>query len=332
MEAIKDTFDFSDFPRSERIGFLLFSVFLLIAPQLIRSSFGRVVLIQFLLFSLYGMGWNTIGGYGGQVALGKAQYVGISAYTVAMMMILGNIPFWISMPIGVILAVIWSFIIGYPLFRLKGHYFAIATICVSLVLQDIFRNWEFVGGVRGISLPFKQTPSFLYMQFDSDVYYYYSILFFFTLGLLYMNWFRNSRLGYDLRAIKANEDVAASLGINVRWAKIKAYAIASAFVAVGGAFHTVYNMYIDAASVMHLELSILIALMAMLGGAASLWGPLIGAAILVPLDRYLGSWIGGVESLLGLDLVIYSVVIMLIAVVEPRGIWGLVERARAKRA
>ena len=331
MEALKDAFDFSDFPRSERIGFFLFYAFLLVFPWLVSSSFAQAVMIQFLLFSLYGMGWNTIGGYGGQVALGKAQYVGISAYTVAMMMILWDIPFWISMPLGVILAITWSFIIGYPLFRLKGHYFAIATIAVSLVLQDVFRNWDFVGGVRGVSLPFKQTPNFLYMQFDSDIYYYYAILFFFTIGLLYMNWFRKSRVGYCLRAIKANEDVAASLGINVRWAKIEAYAIASAFVAVGGAFHTVYHMYIDTASVMHLELSILIALMAMLGGAASLWGPIIGAAILVPLDRYLGSWIGGVKSLLGLDLIIYSTVIMLIAAIEPRGIWGLVERARSKR-
>ncbi len=332
MEALRDAFDFSDFPRSERIGFYIFYIFLLIFPLIIKSSFAQAVMIQFLLFSLYGMGWNSIGGYGGQVALGKAQYVGISAYTVAMMMKLWDIPFWVSMPIGVILAIIWSFIIGYPLFRLKGHYFAIATIAVSLVLQDLFRNWEFVGGVRGISLPFKETPNFLYMQFGSDTYYYYFMLLFFTAGLLYMNWFRKSRLGFQLRAIKANEDVAASLGINVRWAKIKAYAIASAFVAVGGAFHTVYHMYIDTASVMHLELSILIALMAMLGGAASLWGPIIGAAILVPLDRYLGSWIGGVKSLLGLDLIIYSLVIMLIAAVEPRGIWGLVEKARARRS
>jgi branched-chain amino acid transport system permease protein len=331
MEAIKDSLDFSDFPRSERIGVLLFLLFLILFPVVVKVSFARAVMIQFLLFSLYGMGWNTIGGYGGQVALGKAQYVGISAYTVAMMMILWDVPFWVSMPIGVALAVLWSLMIGYPLFRLKGHYFAIATIAVSLVLQDLFRNWEFVGGVRGISLPFKDTPNFLYMQFTSDVYYYYFILCFFGLGLVYMNWFRKSRLGYQLRAIKANEDVAASLGINVRWAKVYAYAVASAFVAVGGAFHTVYHMYIDTASVMHLELSILIALMAMLGGAASLWGPMIGAAILVPLDRYLGSWIGGVKSLLGLDLIIYSLVIMMIAAVEPKGIWGLVERARTKK-
>ncbi len=332
MEALRDAFDFSDFPRSERIGFGIFVVFLLACPLFITSSFGRAVMIQFLLFSLYGMGWNSIGGYGGQVALGKAQYVGISAYTVAMMQILWDVPFWVSMPVGVLLAVIWSFIIGYPLFRLRGHYFAIATIAVSLVLADLVRHWDFVGGVRGLSIPFKQTPNFLYLQFINDVYYYYVMLFFFSCGLLYMNWYRKSRLGYQLRAIKANEDAAASVGINVRMAKVKAYAIASGFVAAGGAFHAVYHLYIDTASVMQLELSILIALMAMLGGAASLWGPIIGAAILVPLDRYLGAWIGGVKSMAGLDLVIYSLIIMLIAIIEPRGVWGLVEKAREKRA
>jgi branched-chain amino acid transport system permease protein len=264
MEAIKGAFDFSDSPRSELIGFAIFCIFLLVCPAFITSSYGRAVMIQFLLFSLYGMGWNSIGGYGGQVALGKAQYVGISAYTVAMLQILWDIPFWVSMPIGVILAIIWSFTIGYPLFRLKGHYFAIATIAVSLVLADLVRHWDFVGGVRGISIPFKEAPDFLYMQFTEDIYYYYFMVFFFACGLLYMNWYRKSKLGYQLRAIKANEDVAASMGINVRWAKVKAYTIASGFVAVGGAFHAVYHLYIDTASVMQLDLSILIALMAML--------------------------------------------------------------------
>lgn len=330
MEALKDAFDFSDFPKVDRICFGIFACFLLTAPIYITSSYARAVLIQFLLFSLYGMGWNTIGGYGGQVDLGKAQYVGISAYTVAMFQILWDIPFWLSMPVGVALVVGWSFMIGYPLFRLKGHYFAIATIAVSLVLADLFRHWDFVGGIRGISIPFKETPNFLYMQYISDIYYYYWILFFFSCGLLFMNWFRKSRLGYQLRAIKANEDVAASMGINVRWSKVKTYTIASAFVAVGGAFHAVYHLYIDTTSVMHLELSILIALMAMLGGAASLWGPIIGAGILVPLDRYLGAWIGGIKSMLGLDLVIYSFIIMLIAYMEPRGIWGLITRLRER--
>ncbi len=137
MEALKSAFDFSDIPRPDLIVAGGGAIFLFIFPVLPVSSFAIATMIQFFMFSLYGMGWNTIGGYGGQVDLGKAQYVGIGAYTTAVMLIRWDIPFWVSMPIGVCLAVIWSFIIGYPLFRLKGHYFAIATIAASLVLKDI---------------------------------------------------------------------------------------------------------------------------------------------------------------------------------------------------
>jgi branched-chain amino acid transport system permease protein len=278
------------------------------------------------------MGWNTIGGYGGQVELGKAQYVGIGAYTVALMMVWWKIPFWVSMPIGVLIAIGYSFIIGYPLFRLKGHYFAIATICTSLVLQDVFINWKLVGGAKGIELPIRDQPDFLYMQFKSDTYYYYFILLFFFIALFYMNRFRKSRLGYQLRMIKDDEEAAESLGIDARWCKIKAYSIASAFVAAGGGFLTVYNFYIDPYSVMDLDLSIKIALMAMLGGAGSLWGPIIGAAFLVPLDRFLGSWLGGHKGLVGLDFMIYSALIMAVSAYQPRGIWGIIEQFRKKGA
>ena len=330
MEAIKDALNFKDFTRAERIGLLLFSLFLLAFPLLGAGSFVKAVMIQFLLFSLFGMGWNTIGGYGGQVELGKAQYVGIGAYTVALTMVWWKLPFWVSMPIGVLLAIGYSFLIGYPLFRLKGHYFAIATICTSLVLQDIFVNWKLVGAAKGIELPIHEHPDFLYMQFKSDTYYYYFIMVLFYAALFYMNWFRKSRLGYQLRMIKDDEEAAESLGIDVRWCKIKAYTIASAFVAVGGGFMAVYNLYIDPASVMDLDLSIKIAMMAMLGGAASLWGPIIGAAFLVPLDRFLGSWLGGHKGLIGLDFMIYASLIMLVSAYQPRGIWGIIEEIRRK--
>ena len=106
---------------------LLFIIF----PLFPHSSFTMATMIQFFMFSIYGMGWNTIGGYGGQVDLGKAQYVGIGAYTTTVMLIRWDIPFWFSMPVGLAFSVGWSFIIGYPLFRLKGHYFAIATIATG---------------------------------------------------------------------------------------------------------------------------------------------------------------------------------------------------------
>jgi branched-chain amino acid transport system permease protein len=333
METIKNTFDFSDFPRIDLIFAAVMLALLLTFPLMPHSSFAMATMIQFLMFSLYGMGWNTIGGYGGQVDLGKAQYVGIGAYTTAVMLIRWDLPFWISMPIGVCLAVTWSFIIGYPLFRLKGHYFAIATIATSLVLKDLFEAWNFVGAARGLEIsPIKyQPPDFWRLIFKEDIYYYYVILGFFLIGIFYINWFRKSRLGFQLRSIKDNEDVARSLGINVRLAKVKTYAIATAFVSVVGSFHACYIKNIEPEDTMSLPISILIALMAMLGGAGSLWGPIIGAGILIPLKSYLKEWLGATAGLVGIDLIIYALIIMIVSAAEPRGIWGIVEKMRRRK-
>ncbi len=333
METIKNTFDFSDFPRIDLMIAGAVLIFLLTFPLTPHSSFAMATMIQFLMFSLYGMGWNTIGGYGGQVDLGKAQYVGIGAYTTVVMLIRWDIPFWISMPIGVCLSVGWSFIIGYPLFRLKGHYFAIATIATSLVLKDLFEVWEFIGAARGLEIsPIKyQPPDFWRLIFKEDVYYYYVILFFFLIGILFINWFRKSRLGFQLRSIKDNEEVARSLGVNVRWAKVKTYAIATGFVSVVGSFHACYIKNIEPEDTMSLSISILIALMAMLGGAGSLWGPIIGAGILIPLKSYLKEWLGATAGLVGIDLIIYALIIMIVSAFEPRGIWGIVEKTRRRK-
>jgi len=333
METIKNTFDFSDFPRIDLLVAGAVMVFLLTFPVMPHSSFAMATMIQFMMFSLYGMGWNTIGGYGGQVDLGKAQYVGIGAYTTAVMLIRWDIPFWVSMPIGVLFSVGWSFIIGYPLFRLKGHYFAIATIATSLVLKDLFEVWGFVGAARGLEIsPIKyQPPDLLRLIFREDVYYYYVLLAFFLTGILYINWFRKSRLGYQLRSIKDNEDVARSLGINVRWAKVRTYAIATGFVSVVGSFHACYIKNIEPEDTMSLSISILIALMALLGGAGSLWGPIIGAGILIPLKSYLKEWLGATAGLVGIDLILYALIIMVVSAFEPRGIWGIVEKIRRRK-
>jgi branched-chain amino acid transport system permease protein len=333
METIKNALDFSDFPRIDLIAAGLILIFLLVFPLLPLSAFAMATMIQFLMFSIYGMGWNTIGGYGGQVDLGKAQYVGIGAYTTSVMLIRWDIPFWVSMPVGVCLAVGWSFVIGYPLFRLKGHYFAIATIATSLVLKDLFEVWGFVGAARGLEIsPIKYSPpDFLRLIFREDIYYYYVLLVFFIIGLIYINWFRKSRLGFQLRCIKDNEHVARSLGINVRWAKVKTYAIATAFVSVVGSFHACYIKNIEPEDTMSLSISILIALMAMLGGAGSLWGPIIGAGILIPLKSYLKEWLGAKAGLVGIDLILYAIIIMLVSAYEPRGIWGIVEKVRRRK-
>ena len=333
METLKNALDFSDFPRIDLVLAGAVALAFVVFPLFPTSSFAMATMIQFFMFSLYGMGWNTIGGYGGQVDLGKAQYVGIGAYTTGVLLIRWDIPFWASMPVGMAIAVTWSFIIGYPLFRLKGHYFAIATIATSLVLKDLFNVWPFVGAARGLEIsPITYPPpDFLRLIFREDIYYYYTILGFFFIGFLYMNWFRKSRLGYQLRCIKDNEDMARSLGINVHWAKIKTYAIATAFVSMVGSFHVCYIKVIEPVDIMSLDLSILIALMAMLGGAGSLWGPIIGAGVLIPLRSYLKGWLGAAAGLAGIDLILYALIIMIVSAYEPRGIWGIVEKARRRK-
>ena len=303
-------------------------LFLCLLPYLGLSSFFRTVVIQFLFFSFLALGWNTIGGYGGQIDIGQSQFLAIGAYATTMLLVWWDVPPWFSAPVGMLLAVVWCVLIGYPLFLLKGHYFAIATIAAALVLKDLFSNWELIHASRGVHLPLKQAPSLWFLQFHGNIPLYYLMLVLFLAGLLFLNWFRNDRLGYQLRAVKENDEAARSLGIDIRLAKLKAYAIAASFAALGGSFHAVYTMYIDPEAVMSTELSMQICLMAMLGGAGTLWGPIIGAAILVPLDRFLGSALGGRESLQGLDLMIYGGIIMVLAVVEPRGIMGILRRIR----
>lgn len=328
LQVLKEAVSFGDLPRSERIGFSIFVLFLLIFPWIVKSGFAKAVMIQFLLYAMYGISWNFIGGYGGQVDLGGAKNVGFGAYAVALMMVWWGTPFWISLPVGIIVAVAESFVLGFALLRLRSHYFAIGTLCVALVWQELFTFWDWTGGARGIELPIKRPPDLVYMQLDAIGYHYF-ILFLFLVSLFWLNWFRRSKLGYELRAIRANEDAAASLGINVLWAKVKAYCISAAVAALGGAFYAVYFLYIDPFCVMHLDLSIMIAMTAMLGGAGSIWGPIIGAMVLIPLDRYLGAYLGG-RGVLGADFLIYATIIMIVAAYQPTGVWGMIETARRR--
>lgn len=328
VRILKDAFSLNDLPLGERIAFVAFLVGIFLFPLFVKISYFRAVMINFLLFAMYGLGWNLIGGYGGQVDLGQAKNVGFGAYATAIMMTWWGIPFWLTVPVGIMIAVLESFAVAYPMFRLRGHYFAIATLCVALVWQQLFLFWDWTGGARGIELPIKPIPNFAYMQF-SDVGYHYFIFALFLAEFLFMNWFRKSRMGYQLQAVRDNEDAAASLGIDVTWTKVKAYLITAAMGAVGGSFYAVYHLYIDPRCVMQLDLSILIAMTAMVGGAGSMWGPILGAAILIPLDMYLAALLAG-KGFYGIDFMVYAFIIMIIASQEPRGIWGMVEKIRGR--
>jgi branched-chain amino acid transport system permease protein len=229
---------------------------------------------------------------------------------------------------GAALAVALSQVIGYPVFRLRGHYFAIATIAVGEIVQTLMINWDWAGGARGLFIPIDRTGSLLGFQFRDKQVYYYIALGLLLLALWVTRRIERSRTGYYFRAIREDQDAAASLGIPVARYKQRAMAVSAALTALGGTFYAQYILFIDPESVLPLSLSILICLIAVVGGVGTLWGPLIGAAILVPLGEATRIYLGGTGK--AIDLLIYGFLIMVISVIQPGGIMALAQRGRRR--
>ncbi len=300
-------------------------VFALIAlvPRFVSDVYMMNVLILTLLFAALSQSWNLLGGYCGQVSLGHALYFGIGAYATSILYVKFGITPWGGLLAGGIIAALIALALGYPCFRLKGHYFSIATIVIAEIGLLLFHNWDYAGAALGIQWPF--TPdSWWTLQFARDKAPY----FYFALGLFAVTWLVTfsiveSKWGYWWRAVKDSAEAAESLGVTIFHSKMAAAAISAFFTAVGGGFYAAFVSYIDPDSVMHFRFSLLMALPAVLGGVGSLWGPAIGALILIPLAELTRSYLGGSGS--GLDLVIYGGLIMIVSLTRPEGILSIIK-------
>jgi branched-chain amino acid transport system permease protein len=303
----------------------------LVFPAVFTLPFPRHVMIMIFLYGSLAVAWNILAGYCGQISLGHAVFFGIGAYTSTLLVARAALSPWVGMLVGAALAVIVSQAIGFPVFRLRGHYFAIATIAVGEIVQTLFLNWDWAGGARGVFVPIKRPDSFVNFQFnESKAVYYYIALGLLLLGLAVTRWLESSRRGYYFRAIREDQDAAASLGVHVAREKQRAIGISAALTALGGTFYAQYLLFIDPETVFALSLSILICLVAVLGGVGTLWGPVIGAAVLVPLSEYTRVWLGGTGK--ALDLVIYGALIVVISVAQPAGLVGLALRLTRRAA
>jgi branched-chain amino acid transport system permease protein len=298
-------------------------------PWVFAQPYPRDVMIRIFLYAMLAIAWNVLAGYCGQISLGHAVFFGTGAYTstlVVQQAWLG--PWanpWLGMLLGVALAALLSQVIGYPVFRLRGHYFAIATIAVGEIVQTLAINWDAVGGARGLFVPIKRPDSLANFQFhESKQTYYYIALALLLLALALNRWIVRSRTGFYFRAIREDQDAAAALGIPVARYKLRAMAISAALTALGGTFYAQYVLFIDPESVLPLSLSILICLVAVLGGVGTLWGPLLGAAILIPLGEITRVQLGGTGK--ALDLLIYGLLIMVVSVVQPGGLMAFLQR------
>jgi branched-chain amino acid transport system permease protein len=299
-------------------------------PLVFTRPFPRHVMIMIFLYGALATAWNILAGYCGQISLGHAVYFGIGAYTSTLLVREAALTPWLGMLAGAGLAVLVSQLIGYPCFRLRGHYFAIATIGFGEIVQTSILNWDLVGAARGLFVPIKRPDSLLNFQFhQSKIVYYYIALGLLVLAVVVTRWIERSRRGYYFRAIKEDQDAAASLGVRVAREKQAAMAVSAALTALGGTFWAQYVLFIDPESVFPLSLSILICLVAVLGGVGTLWGPMLGAAVLVPLSEGTRVFLGGTGK--ALDLLIYGALIMVIAVFQPAGLIGLVRQLASKR-
>jgi branched-chain amino acid transport system permease protein len=286
------------------------------------------ILILIGLYAALAAAWNVLGGYAGQVSLGNAVFFGIGAYAPMLLVLRLGLTPWLGLLAGVLVAIAVGLLIGYYTFHLGGHYFAIATIAVGEIVQTGVINWRDVGGAAGLSQPI--LPSALInFQFASRVPYLYgaAALAAIALGATWL--IERSRLGFYFRAIKNDPLAARCLGVDITRYKLVALAVSAGLTAAGGTFYAQYVLFVDPESTLSLRLSVLIVLVAVRGGVGTVWGPLLGAAVLIPLSEgtrvYLAGAGGGGRAI---DLLIYGLLIILITVFRPGGLMAL---ARGRR-
>ena len=231
--------------------------------------------------------------------------------------------------IGGLAAVLLALIIGVPVFRLRGHYFAISTFAIAEVLRELFLSWEWVDGAFGLDAPVLDPGFYNFMFYKTKLPYHYTVLVFFVVMMSVMYRIERMRMGYYFRGIKQSLNAAEALGVNTSRYKLYAMLLSAFFTAICGSFYAQYILHIEPATVLSLDISIKIVLVTVLGGAGTLWGPLLGSAILIPLSEYTRIWLGGTG--MGIDLIVLGALIVAICILEPKGIVGLFGRLSLRK-
>ena len=290
-------------------------------PLFVKDVYVQNIMVLTLMYAALSQSWNILSGYCGQISLGHALYFGLGAYTTAILFTKFGVLPWFGMLAGGLISALIAMALGYPCFRLGGHYFVIATIVIAEITLLLFQNWDWAGAALGIDMPVRR-DSWLTFQFTRSKLPY----FYFALALACVAWFvtwwlEDSKWGYWWRAVKDNPVAAESLGVDVFNSKMGAAAVSAFLVAIGGSFYAQFVSYIDPESVMGFQFSLLMALPAVLGGIGTLWGPMLGAVILIPLTELTRSYIGG--SGRGVDLIVYGGLIIAISLARTQGLVSL---------
>jgi len=296
----------------------LLTVVLLVLPLVVTSRFAIDIFIRVLLFAFIGVAWNLIGGYAKQLSLGHAAYFGLGAYTSTILQIDVGISPWIGMLAGGVVAMLASLPIGALCFRLRGPYFAIATIATAQVFMLLFLKFrDFAWGAEGTTIPnLGNAP--LMMQFEAKAAYYYFALGLLAIGLAITYRIERSWMGYYLVAIGEDEDAAEAIGVNAMRIKRDIYMISAFLTALAGTFYVQYIYFIDPQTAFNFNISVEAALVSIVGGVGTLWGPVLGTVLLEATSALLQSWLG--SSIGGVQLTVYSLILIAVILWRPTGL------------
>src|SRR5579862_7707149 len=302
----------------------------LVLPLVVTSRFAVDIFIRVLLFAFIGVAWNLMGGYAKQLSLGHAAYFGLGAYTSTILEINFNISPWLGMIAGGVVATLASLPIGWLCFRLRGPYFTIATIATAQALMLIFLKFrDFAWGAEGTTIPNLGTAP-LMMQFESKASYYYVVLGLLVVGLFITWLIERSWMGYYLVAIGEDEDAAEAIGVNAPRIKRDVYMISSFLTALAGTFYVQFIYFIDPNIAFNFSVSIEAALVSIVGGIGTLWGPVIGTVLLETTSALLQRWLG--SGFVGVQLTVYSLILMAVILWRPTGLIGVLSDAYARIA
>ena len=298
---------------------------LFILPLFGLNSFYLHLFIMIFMHAVMAQSWNVIAGFSGQISLGHGAFFGIGAYATSFFYMQYDVSPWISIFLGMFISGVFAILIGIPMLRLSGHYFAIATLLIGISFQIIFQRWDLVGAASGLWVPMTSEDSWSALQFHSSkLPYYYIFLVFFLISFFAVWLLSRSKLGYRLRAVRDDPQAALSLCINVSNYKIIAYVISAMIMAPMGSLFAQYILIIDPDRVFNIEISIIVLLITVLGGIGNVWGPIIGASILIPISEYSRIYLGGTGG--AVDLILYGLILMIICIFRPNGLISLIPK------
>ncbi len=280
-----------------------------VAPGVV-SAFTVQFLINLFMMAVLAESWNIIGGFSGYASFGNVAFFGIGAYTTGVLVTRVEAPFALALPAGGILAMLFAALVGLPILRLKGHYFAIATLGVAETMREVVYNVEFTGKGTGLVMPIARNP----------LVFFYLMLGIMVAVTLVNWWLLESRFGYGLIAIREDEDAAAAMGINTPLYKTIAFALSGAFTGLAGGVYAYWITFIDPEAVFKVIITVQMVIMAVFGGTGTILGPLMGALVLSVVSEVLAT------QLVTLAELFNGLVIILVVLFMPKGLMDLIRQ------